>query len=111
MQWTTPFPAWLWVVDSLDTISYDLAKELKISPNDITYEQRLRHVKENMIELAPYLWVEESDPTVMVYDPKQKPYALKKGWSNEQLGEILQEWFYLLTEEKIPVYLKEDSYE
>lgn len=120
IQWSTPWATWIWVLDSLDTIAYDVAtiqsrslprkdQDLTLLASKVTYEQRLQYVKDNYFELSPHLWVAKNDVGVIIYDPKAKPYGLKNGWSFEQVGEILSEWFRNMTDEPIRAEIRVDT--
>lgn len=120
IQWSTPWATWIWVLDSLDTISYDVAtiqsrsiprkdQDLTLLASKVTYEQQLQYVKDNYFELAPHLWVAKNDVGVIIYDPKAKSYGLKNGWSFEQVGEILSEWFKHMTDEPIRAKIRVDT--
>lgn len=120
LDFSRPWSRWVWVVDSIDTVVYDIADEkfdrkrhrgedyekilLTITKDDVT-----KFLGENYQQLTPAIWVSSSDPTVMIYDKEKKPYGLKGGWSKDQMGEILEEWFKAVTDQKIQNFFVEDS--
>lgn len=101
---------WFWVVDSLDSISFDIAQKKIKKENltdfekivqSITREEKLNYVNEHYVQVNDYMWVSETDPTCLIYDNEHKPYALKNGWSKDQIGEILVEWFFEMTNVRV----------
>lgn len=114
---------WVWVVDSLDTIRYDIVDETyrrktKVFQKDvyeekaknITREQMLDYVCKNYEQVSERMWVSTTDPTVIVYDNLAKPYKLRDGWSVDQIGEILSEWLEMMSGKEIAAeHLKSDS--
>ena len=76
----------------------------------VTEQEKLEYLREYYISLTPYLWISKTDPSCFYYDNKHKPYALKHGWSKEQVGEILSEWLELIAGHKVPAEFKEGSF-
>lgn len=115
VEFTFNWTGWFWVVDSLDSISHDIVieKSRKINKQSktkfdyflevskISYEERIKYVNKNYIKVNNNMWISESDPACLIYDPINKPYGLKDGWTTEQIGEILSEWFFVMTSEKV----------
>ena len=72
-------------------------------------EQRLEFVNKNYLKLAEHIWVGNEDPGCIIYDPQAKPYILRDGWSNKQVGEILSEWLFIMSGEKINASVKSEN--
>jgi hypothetical protein len=102
-------------VDAKKTIPHDIAREkatqARINKQKVLpYEELLAQVSEleaenylkhHYTQIAPAIWVAPQDPTCFIYDEKYKPFQYKDGWSTEQMGEILEEWFEALTGHKV----------
>jgi len=121
-----PWSGWVWVVSSVGSIGYDLIdsmireeenpekKELlqknyheyakSFSRDEIYY-----YLNSHFLKLSAHIWVNRNDPTDLVYDEKYKPYNLPDGWSTEQLGQILAEWFKEITNQSIEPLFIEDA--
>ena len=113
-----PWSSWCWTIDSRNTLRYDIvtaaiAKETnRKKKNDlykefnslllaVTEDQIEENLSRNYIQVSKSLWISPNDPSVMVYDERFKSYNLLHGWSKAQLGEILEEWFKLVTDQEI----------
>lgn len=121
--------SWIWVVDSKDTIKDDVVDKIIQATGKnqnerllmrqkhseyvakVTDEEVTKELLENYDQISPAIWVSKKDPLVIVYDKKYKPYAYKDGWSKEQIGEILSEWLFVISQEKIePKYVEDASW-
>lgn len=123
-----PWSAWCFVVDAKKTIAYDIVDDQIVEErkqkgkkvdtanyvermNQVTAVEIQEHLQKNYHQIAPAIWVSPQDPSVFIYDEAFKPFALADGWNEEQMGEIMAEWFEALTGVKVkPKYIANASW-
>jgi hypothetical protein len=116
-SFTPSWSGWVWVVSSLDEWSEDIVvdrfgkypKNYNEEVAKITEQDRIDFMNDpenGYISINWYMWVNKVDPTVIVYDPKNKPYDMRDGWSTEQIGEILSDWASVIGNIEVPAKYK-----
>lgn len=107
---TIPWSGWVWCIDSFLSIKHAVAmKKYREKNNKKKYDEVFNSVcpvevanylSELYYDLGNGLFVGKHDPSLIVYDESLKPFNKEKGWSQKQMGEILEIWYEKILSKK-----------
>jgi hypothetical protein len=83
-------------VEEFITMANELAKT-------ITYSETIDKLRERYIQINRFVWVNTSDPSIMIVDENVHETELDTGMSNKQICQTIWLWFALLFNESIKV--------
>lgn len=107
---TIPWSGWVWCIDSNLSIKHEVTMiKYRDKKNKLKYDDIFnsvcpvevdKYLSEWYHNLGDGMFVSKHDPSLIVYDESLKPFKKEKGWSHEQMGEILELWYEKIIDRK-----------
>lgn len=85
-----------------DTVEEYIAMSNELAKT-ITYSEAIDKLRERYIQINRFVWVNTSDPSIMIVDENVHELELETGMSNKQVCQTIWLWFALLFNESIKV--------